>query len=67
MVGALLSYGNHRIEKDDILDALAGKRELIKVKAEPQGLFLEEIEYPSVMKKTDRFCSINYYKEKKKV
>ena len=67
MVGALLSYGNHRIEKDDIIDALAGKRELIKVKAEPQGLFLEEIEYPSVMKKTDRFCSIHFYSEKKKV
>ena len=49
MVGSGISVAIDRLDIHDVMDALEMKKELpIKYKAEPQGLFLEKINYPDI-------------------
>lgn len=49
MVGAMLSYERGKLTLDSIESLLSGKSmKFPRIKAEPQGLLLERIEYPSI-------------------
>lgn len=62
MVGAILSYCQGKLSLDEIKKLLSGKevKGYIKRKAEPQGLFLEEIHYPSLDKKELSFAGVSF-------
>lgn len=49
MVGAMISVAIKRIKIEDVILALEEQKELpFKYKAEPQGLYLEKINYPNI-------------------